>query len=40
MFIQGIKAEETRDKYTRSLRRVLCSVFEEILEGTFEERAA
>ena len=40
MFVQGIKAEETREKYTRSLRRVLCSVFEEILEGTFEERAA
>ena len=40
MFIQGIKAEETREKYTRSLRRVLCNVFEELLEGTFEERAA
>lgn len=40
MFMQGIKAEETRDKYTRTLRRVLCDVFEEILEGTFEERAA
>ena len=40
MFTQGIKAEETREKYTRTLRRVLCNVFEEILEGTFEERAA
>ena len=40
MFAQGIKAEETREKYTRTLRRVLCGVFEEILEGTFEERAA
>ena len=39
MFSQGIKAEETREKYTRTLRRVLCCVFEEILEGTFEERA-
>ena len=40
MFTQGIKAEETREKYTRTLRRVLCNIFEEILEGTFEERAA
>ena len=38
MFEQGIKAEETREKYT--LRRVLCGVFEEILDGIFEERAA
>ena len=40
MFTQGIKAEETREKYTRTLRRVLCNIFEEILDGTFEERAA
>ena len=35
MFSQGIKAEETREKYTRTLRRVLCCVFEEILEWMF-----
>ena len=28
MFTQGIKAEETREKYTRTLRRVPCLVFE------------
>ena len=28
MFMQGIKAEETREKYSRTLRKVLCGVFE------------
>lgn len=28
MFAQGIKAEETREKHTRTLRRVLCHVFD------------
>ena len=37
---QGIRSEETRDKYTRTLRQILCKVFEDVLEGTFEERAA
>ena len=39
LFDQGIKAEETREKYTRMLRLVLCRMLEDILEGTFEERA-
>jgi len=38
MFHQGIKAKETREKYTRTLRHVLCKIFEDILEGDFEER--
>ena len=29
VFSRGIEAEETREKYTRTLRRVLCGVFEE-----------
>lgn len=39
LFEQGIKAQETREKYTRTLRMVLCKIFEDILEGTFEQRA-
>ncbi|MDH5431117.1 MAG: integrase [Nitrosopumilus sp.] len=38
LFHQGIKAKETREKYTRTLRHVLCKIFEDILEGDFEER--
>ena len=38
LFHQGIKAKETREKYTRTLKHVLCKVFEEILDGDFEER--
>ena len=37
---QGIRSEETRHKYLRTLKYVLCKVFEDMLEGTFEERAA
>jgi hypothetical protein len=33
LFHQGIKAKETREKYTRTLRHVLCKIFEDILEG-------
>ncbi len=40
LFQQGIRAEETRKTYTRTLRRLLCGALEEVLEGTFEERAA
>ena len=39
LFNQGIKAEETREKYTGMLRLVLCRTLEDILRGTFEERA-
>jgi hypothetical protein len=38
MFHQGIKAKETREKYTRTLRHVLCKTFEDILEGDFGDR--
>lgn len=38
LFRQGIKAKETREKYTRTLKHVLCKIFEDILEGDFEER--
>jgi len=38
-FLQGIKAEATRKKYTRTLRRILCDYFEELFEGDFEQRA-
>ena len=40
LFAQGIRARETQEKYTRTLRQVCCDVLEEILEGTFEERVA
>ncbi|MGY5150590.1 MAG: integrase [Candidatus Nitrosopumilus sp. bin_68KS] len=38
LFHQGIKAKETREKYTRTLRHVLCKIFEDLFEGDFEER--
>ena len=38
-FEQGIRAEVTRTKYTATLRRILCDILEEVLEGDFEERA-
>jgi hypothetical protein len=38
LYYQGIKARETRKKYTRTLRHVLCKIFEDIFEGEFEER--
>jgi len=37
--MQGIKAEATRKKYTRTLRRILCEIFEDVLDGDFEQRA-
>ena len=33
LFHQGIKAKETREKYTRTLRHVLCKIFEEYLKS-------
>ena len=38
LFHQGIKAKETREKYTRTLRHVLCKIFEDLFEGEFEAR--
>jgi len=40
LFTQGIRAEATRKKYTRTLKKILCEVFEDVLEGDFETRAA
>ncbi|MBS1268834.1 MAG: hypothetical protein MAG458_01568 [Nitrosopumilus sp.] len=37
--MQGIKAEETREKYTRTLKRILCVILEDFLEGSFDQRA-
>ena len=37
LFYQGIRAEATKEKYTRTLQRILCDFFEDVLEGTFEE---
>jgi hypothetical protein len=39
LFYQGIKSPVTRAKYTEILRRVLCELLEDFLEGTFEQRA-
>jgi len=38
LFHQGIKADETREKYTRTLRQILCKIFEELFEGDFKTR--
>lgn len=40
LFYDGLRAEATKDRYTRILRHILCNVFETVLTGTFEERAA
>ena len=40
LFRQVIKAKETREKYTRTLRHVLCKIFEDILEGDFNTAIA
>ena len=39
LFYQGIRAEETKEKYTRTLKYILCKTLEEILDGDFEQRA-
>jgi len=39
LFLQGIKAEATKKKYTRTLRRILCDIFEDVLDGDFGQRA-
>ena len=40
LFRQGMRARYTQEKYTRTLRQILCKYFEDILEGEFEERVA
>lgn len=39
LFYQGIKSPVTRAKYTEILKRVLCEALEDLLEGSFEQRA-
>lgn len=39
LFTEGIRSEYTRKKYTQTLRRVLCEIFEDVLEGDFETRS-
>lgn len=38
MFVHGVRSEETRRRYTRALRRVVCGFLEGVLYGGFEER--
>lgn len=40
LFYHGIKSKETKDKYTRTLRRILCDILENVLEGSFEDRTS
>ena len=40
LFHQGNKSPETDKMYTHMLKRVLCVICEDMLSGTFEERAA
>ncbi|TBR12107.1 MAG: hypothetical protein EPO62_00665 [Candidatus Nitrosotenuis sp.] len=35
-FYQGIKSSATKDKYTRTLRRTLCDIFEDVLSKVFD----
>ena len=39
LFMQSTKSEQTRYVYACKLRQILCEYMEEILCGTFEERA-
>lgn len=38
LFHDGIRAKETKEKYTRTLKHVFCTILEEFLEGSFEQR--
>ena len=38
LFKQGIRSKETLDKYTRTLKHIVCNILEEFLEGDFEHR--
>lgn len=40
LFLEGIRAKETKVKYVRTLKRILCQILDEFLEGTLEDRAA
>ena len=38
LFLDGIKAEQTRKKYVRTLRKILCDILEDFLDGTTLEQ--
>jgi len=38
LFYQGIRSPITKSKYTEILKRVLCEILEDFLQGTFEQR--
>lgn len=40
LFYHGIKSKETKSKYTRTLRRILNDILENVLKGSFEDRAS
>ena len=40
LFHQGNRSPETDRMYTHMLKRVLCGICEDMLDGTFEERAS
>ena len=40
LFYQGIRAEDTKISYEQMLKHILCNVCEDLLSGTFAERAA
>ena len=39
LFHDSIRSPSTDIDYTRKLRQILCDVLEDVLEGTFEQRA-
>lgn len=39
LFYSGIKSASTKTKYTKILKKTLCQTLEDLLEGTFEQRA-
>ena len=38
LFYQGIRAQDTKEKYTRTLKLILCKVLKKFFEGDFEQR--
>jgi hypothetical protein len=40
LFYDGCRSPATKERYTRILRNILCNVFENVLDGSFEERAS
>ncbi|MDE1767181.1 MAG: site-specific integrase [Thaumarchaeota archaeon] len=40
LFYQGFKSDITRISYTNKLRKILCDYLEDVLEGSFENRAS